>query len=122
MVSGKVVKTTKVCDVNDRKLISGLLYIATNTRPGISLSVAYLSQSLNNPSLTDWEYGKQILRYLKGTKHYKLIYAKMEKEKFLSYSYADVANEEDRKSVSGYIIYRTAPTAWASKKQTTVAQ
>ena len=46
----------------------------------------------------------------------------MEKEKFISYSDADFANEDDRRSVSGYVIYGTAPIAWASKKQTTVAQ
>ena len=61
MVIGKAVKTTKVCDVNYRKLSGGLLYIATNTCPDISFSVAYLSRSLNNPSLTDWECGKRIL-------------------------------------------------------------
>ena len=46
----------------------------------------------------------------------------MEKEKVISYSDADFANEDDRKSVSRYVIYGTAPIAWASKKQTTVAQ
>ena len=30
MVPGKPVKSTKVCDMNYRKLIGGLLYIATN--------------------------------------------------------------------------------------------
>ena len=40
MVLSKVVKTTIVCDVNYRKLIGGLLYIATNTRPDIS-SIIY---------------------------------------------------------------------------------
>ena len=122
MVLGKAVKSTKLCDTNYRKLIGGLLYVATNTRPDISFSVAYLSRSLNNPSVTDWEYAKRILRYLKGTKHYKLIYTKMEKNAFKAFSDADFANDEDRKSVSGFVIFGSAPIAWASRKQTTVAQ
>ena len=46
----------------------------------------------------------------------------MGKEKFKAFSNADFANEDDRKSVSGYVIYGSAPIAWVSKKQTTVAQ
>ena len=55
MVLGKAVKSTKLCDTNYRKLIGGLLHIASNMRPVISFSVAYLSRNLNSPSMTNWE-------------------------------------------------------------------
>lgn len=76
-VLGKPAKSTKVCDVSYPDLIGDLLYIAINKRPDISFSAAYSSRNLNNPPVTDWEYGRRILRYLQGTKHYKLIHETM---------------------------------------------
>lgn len=54
-----------------QSLIGSLWYVALNTRPDISSSVAILSQKTSKPSEYDWNQLKQIVRYLKGTINYK---------------------------------------------------
>lgn len=89
-----------------QKLIGILLYIATNTRPDISASVAILSQKNKNPSRTDLNEVKRVIRYLKGTKGLKLKISSVENQSEKLHSYCDanwVENRKDRKSNSGYI-------------------
>ncbi|XP_055309227.1 uncharacterized protein LOC129573075, partial [Sitodiplosis mosellana] len=88
-----------------QKLIGSLLYLAINTRPDISAAVCILSQKVSAPSKEDWNELKRVLRYLKGTKDYKL-YLADDKEKQELFGYADANYAEDRidrKSNSGYI-------------------
>jgi hypothetical protein len=66
----------------------------------------------------------RILRYLKGTKHYKLrIGEKTERKGLITYTDADWATDtDDRKSQLGYVIkYDDSAIAWRTKKQSTVA-
>ena len=55
-----------------QQLISALLYLAVNTRPDISASVAILSQHNKDPTTADWTEAKRVVRYLKGTINYEL--------------------------------------------------
>lgn len=55
-------------------LVGSLMYIAQGTRPDIAYAVGALSQHLVNPSMTAWNLGLHVLRYLKGTQHLGLVY------------------------------------------------
>lgn len=57
-------------------LIGSLIYLATNSRPDIAFAVNYLSQHNNCYSSVHFNHAKRILRYLKGTQDYGLIYKK----------------------------------------------
>lgn len=79
-----------------------LCYVATHTRPDIAASVSILSRKVKQPTETDWNEAKKILRYLKGTKELKL--KLMGSKKGLEV-YADADWTEDRtdsKSHSGF--------------------
>lgn len=69
-------KTLKIVPLESnaiyQKLIGSLLYLAINTRPDISTAVCILSQKTSEPSTEDWNELKRVLRYLKGTKDFKL--------------------------------------------------
>lgn len=70
------------------------------------------------------QLAKRILRYLKGTKGYGLVYSRRRKsEGLLLYSDASWGDDLcDRKSTSGFIFfYNGCPIQWKSKKQGVVA-
>ena len=56
-----------------RQLVRILNYL-TSTRLDISYSISILSQFLANPYETYWKATKQVLRYLKGTIIFVLLY------------------------------------------------
>lgn len=56
-----------------RSLIGGLQYL-TMTRPDFSFTVNRLSQFLHNPSVTHWTACKRVLRYIKGTLDYGILF------------------------------------------------
>ena len=55
------------------QLVGSLNYLTT-TRPDISYSVSILSQFLAKPCETRWKAAKQVLRYLKGTVNFGILY------------------------------------------------
>ena len=55
------------------QLVGSLNYLTT-TRPYILYSVSILSQFLAKPCETHWKATKRVLRYLKGTIDYGLLY------------------------------------------------
>lgn len=50
-----------------RELVGSLMYLATNSRPGIAFAVSYVSQHMENSSMIHWNVLKRVLKYLKGT-------------------------------------------------------
>ena len=105
-----------------QKLIGSLMYLAVCSRPDISYAVSYLSQFNNSYTSEHWIAAKRIMRYLKGTADYRLIFMK-KGEHITGYVDADHAGDIcDRKSYSGYVfLLGGAPISWESKKQKTVA-
>ena len=73
-----------------------------------------------NPSKKHWTAVKHILRYLKGTTGFGLLYSKDDSRCCVGYSDADWAGDiDDRKSTSGYLFQISgAAVSWRSKKQT----
>lgn len=106
-----------------QEAVGSLLFLAGITRPDISFAVHVVSQFSNNPSTDHWKAVKRIFRYLKGTLNYKLEYSKDCSENVMGFSDADWAsNEEDRRSVSGYVFQMAGGAiSWNCCKQTSVA-
>lgn len=85
-----------------RQLLGSLMYLAVLTRPDIAFSVNYLSQFNNSYDETHWKHLKRILKYLKGTKNYGLVFCK-DKSSIEGYADADWGSDiNDRKSFSGF--------------------
>ena len=63
-------------DSKYRSLIGCIMYIAICTRPDIAHAASLLSQFNNCHTETRWKAAKRILRYLKGTIDYKIVYDK----------------------------------------------
>ena len=105
-----------------RRAIGMLLYVANGTRPDISFAVSYLSQFLSAPKRKHEAAVRHLMRYLKHTRDYCLVYRKTGNQ-IKVFSDADFANNKsDRKSFSGLVILlASGPIEWRCKKQTVVA-
>ena len=76
-----------------------------------------------NPTSDHWREAKRVLRYLKGTIDFGLIYEKGVKDlKVIGYSDSEFAsNVEDNKSTSGQVFFLGGlPITWNSLKQKVV--
>ncbi|KAG6532540.1 hypothetical protein ZIOFF_006386 [Zingiber officinale] len=106
-----------------RRLIGCLRYLL-HTRPDLSYSVGMASRYMERPTIMHHKVVKQILRYLKGTIHFGLVYIKGPQEFCIfGYSDSDLAGDLDgRKSTSGMAFYlNESLVSWNSQKQKTVA-
>ena len=70
-----------------------------------------------------WKAAKRVMRYLQGTKDYKLTYKHTDHLEVIGYSDWDFAGCSDsRKSTSGYVfLLAGGDVSWRSTKQTIVA-
>lgn len=106
-----------------KSVIGGLRYLV-HTRPDIAYSVGIVSRFMEKPTMMHLNAAKRILRYIKGTLDYGLIYTKDSDNKVLiGYSDSDLAgNVEDGKSTGGMVFYLNKNLiTWASQKQKCVA-
>lgn len=77
MESGvKLINAEKSENYEYRNLIGCLMYIAVCTRPDIAHAVNFLSQFNDCFNDTHWKAAKRVLRYLKGTVSYRLLFVK----------------------------------------------
>ena len=85
-----------------RSLNKSLRYLL-HMRPDMTYSVSILSRYMVNPTSHHWIAAKRVLRYLKGTIDFGLIYGKRANDlNVIGYSDSDfVSDVEDRKSTSG---------------------
>ena len=89
------------------ELIGALLHLARGTRPDIANAVRVLSKFLTRYNETHWIAARRVLRYLKGTSDYGLVFdGTIENQiTYQLYSDASFANsDEERKSVTGYCV------------------
>ncbi|XP_037818290.1 secreted RxLR effector protein 161-like [Lucilia sericata] len=85
-----------------QRLIGALMYLTVTTRPDIAYAVNYLSQFNSNYTEEHWKAAKRILRFIRGTIDYGLLY---NKTNLKLYGVVDAdwgANIEDRRSYSGF--------------------
>ena len=101
-----------------RQLIGSLLYLL-GTRPEIYFIVITLSKFVINPAYLHWLAALRVLFYVCSTPLYGLFIRV--KQNFVLSVYVDSdhgGNIDDRKSISGYIIYLgTTPIVWRSRQQ-----
>ncbi|KAE8686769.1 Detected protein of unknown function [Hibiscus syriacus] len=105
-----------------RQLVGSLIYL-TLTRPDISYAVGVMSRYMQNPKKPHLEAVRRILRYVKSTIDYGLLYKKGEDCKLVGYCDADYAGDHDtRRSTIGYVFKLGSGTiSWCSKRQPTVS-
>lgn len=91
---------------NFKSIIGGLRYLV-HTRPDLAYSVGVVSRFMEKPTVMHLNAAKRILRYVKGTMDYGLIYTKDEENNVvIGYSDSDLAGKvEDRKSTGGMVFY-----------------
>ena len=102
--------------------VGSLMYAMMCTRPDICYGVGLVSRFQIYPGFEHWKAVKRILRYLKSTADYVLVYQGKDL-KLIGYSDADWAGDPDeRKSTSGYAyILNGGAISWSSKKQSCIA-
>jgi hypothetical protein len=119
-------KTTKEIQemekVPYRHAVGSLIYLVTGTRPDLAVATSSVAKFCENPGPAHWTAVKRILRYLKGTSDWGLLFNPKD-DTLVGYSDADWAGDPDsRKSTTGYLFtIGGVPVSWKSKKQATVA-
>ena len=92
-------------------------------RPDIMLTVRLLAKHVNNPSVTHWRTGKELLRYVKHTSAatLRIVRGRDDEIGLRIFSDADFGQHEDRKSFPGYVgMLRPNLVDWRCRKQTLV--
>ncbi|XP_075099222.1 secreted RxLR effector protein 161-like [Nicotiana tabacum] len=104
-------------------IVGSLMYAQTCTRPDISFAVGMLGRYQSNPGIDHWKAAKKILRYLKGTKDYMLMYRRSKHLEVVGYLDSDFAGCIDtRKSMFGYLFQLAeGAISWKSAKQSVIS-
>ena len=109
-----------------REIVGSLIYAMTATRPDISYVVTKLSQNMSKPTTQNLIVAKGVLRYLRGTLEYTLVFRKsIDPVQLEGFCDSDRASSySDRKSISAYVFKlseHSALISWKTKKQNIVA-
>src|SRR5579871_6642951 len=103
-----------------KSVVRALNYLTVMTRPDIATAVRIVSRYMQKPGKIYWLAVKRILRYLKGTVDYGLVFEKRNRDICLEvYCDADYAGYlNNRKSTSGYMLLLGGTVMnWKSIKQ-----
>ena len=106
-----------------KSMVGGLRYLV-HTRPDIAYAVGVVSRFMDMPTMLHLSATKRILRYVKGTLNFGLVYKAGRGNYLLSgFSDSDLAgNVDDRKSTGGMVFYLDdSLITWISQKQRCVA-
>jgi hypothetical protein len=105
-----------------RQMVGSLIYL-TLTRPDITYVVGVASHHMQNPKKPHLEVVKKILRYVKSTLDYDILYQKDGVCQITGYCDADYARDCDtRRSTTGYVFsLGSGAVSWCSKRQPTVS-
>ncbi|XP_068653891.1 secreted RxLR effector protein 161-like [Aristolochia californica] len=101
--------------------VESLMYAQVCTRPDIICAMGMLGRYQSNLGLDHRKAAKKVMRYLQGTKDYKLTYRRSDHLEVIGYSYSDFTGCLDsRKSTSGYIfLLARGVISWRSVKMAT---
>ena len=101
-----------------KSIVDSLMYL-TATRQNIMHVVSLISKFMERPKETHWQTTKRILRYVKGTKRYGILYTSSENFELIRYTDSDCAGSiDDRKITSRYVFHLgSGAISWASKKK-----
>ena len=103
-----------------------LMWAMLGTRQDLAYVTGVIGRYSANPKRCHWELAKRIVRYLKGTRDWVLVYDGSDvgmDMTFHGYTDADWSGDNDTsRSTSGYVfIANKAAIGWSSKRQSMVA-
>ena len=102
-----------------KQLVDSLRYMC-NTRPDICYAVGLVSRFMSKPKWSHYQAAVRILRYIKGTLKFGVLFPSGRKtdSELMSYSDSDWCGDRvDRRSTSGYLFkFLGGPISWCSKK------
>ncbi|KAM1385101.1 hypothetical protein PS2_031262 [Malus domestica] len=106
-----------------RSIVGSLQYL-TFTRPDIAFAVNSVCQFMKAPTDVHLGVVKRILRYLKGTMQYGIVYSAATNPILNAFSDSDwAADLNTRRSVTGYLVFLgNNPISWQSKKQSSISR
>jgi hypothetical protein len=108
-----------------REVLGSIMYAQIATRPDLSYAVSTLSKYSSNPGVTHWKALNHVLRYIKGTLHYKIVYGGEGSKDLKPVGWVDAdygGDTDSRRSCAGYVFLQAGgPTAWSAQYQQTVA-
>lgn len=93
----------RTSDVPYREAVGSLLFLVQGTRPDLAFAVSNVSRFNDKYNDSHWVAVKRILRYVKATVGYRLVYRRRSVGAIHGFVDADWANEtNERRSFSGY--------------------
>ena len=103
--------------------LGSIMYAQVCTRPDIAFATGLLGRYQSNPGHDHWVAAKKVMRYLKRTKDYMLIYKHVQDLQLVGYSDSDFAGcQDEKKSTTGYIFKLAGgAVSWKSEKQKSIA-
>ncbi|KAI3691547.1 hypothetical protein L2E82_49912 [Cichorium intybus] len=103
--------------------VGSIMYAMTCTRPDVSYALSMVSRFQGNPGKAHWIAVKNILMYLRRTKHMVLVLGGSDELKVSGYTDASFQIDRDSgRSQSGWVfILNDGAVTWKSSKQETVA-
>ncbi|BBN68957.1 transposable element gene [Prunus dulcis] len=101
-----------------KKIVGSLMYLSA-TRPDMMYVISLLSRLMEAPTILHFQAAKRVLRYLKGTTEFGVLYKRGKSRGLVGYSDSDFAGDlDDRKSTSGQVFMLSfRAISWSSKKQ-----
>jgi len=106
-----------------QSIIGSIMYAAIGCRPDLAYAAVKLSSFSSNPDQSHMNVAHHVLRYIRGSLDFKLVYDGNHNRNLIGYSDSCWGgNLEDRKSTTGNCFFLAGGVVtWASKKQPTVA-
>ncbi|XP_047979359.1 secreted RxLR effector protein 161-like [Salvia hispanica] len=103
--------------------IGSIMYAMISTRPDVAYALSMTGRFQQNPGEEHWKTVKTILKYLRRTKEYFLVYGGQPELSVTGYTDASFQTDhDDYKSQSGYVfILNGGAVSWNSSKQGTTA-
>lgn len=99
-------KQSEMLKVPYASLVSCLMYVMVLTRPNFSYVVSMVSRFMANPGKEHWRVVKWILRYLRGTTNYALLYEGERVNYNLVEGYVDsdyIRDLDNRRSLTSFL-------------------
>ncbi|KAK2452968.1 putative mitochondrial protein [Trifolium repens] len=111
----------KATDASEYKQMMGCLMYLLASRPDLAFSVCLVARYMDRPTEIHVAAVKRIMRYLKGTLSYGMLYKADDNKNLclIGWSDSDYAGDlDDRKSTTGYLyMLGSGAISWSSKKQ-----
>ncbi|GAU44223.1 hypothetical protein TSUD_399870 [Trifolium subterraneum] len=109
----------KLVDATSFRQMTGCLMYLLASEPDLTFSVCLIARYMERPTELHLAAAKRVLRYLKGSLDFGILYKRNCELRLEGWSDSDYAGDvDDRKSTSGYVfMLGSSPISWSSKKQ-----